>query len=235
MNVLSVNNLSFQYQNDTPVIEGVSFSIPEKSTTILIGPNGSGKTTLLKMMIGLLNPTQGDISVFGKAPRQVRKRIGYVPQKLSFDQSFPITVFEFLNLERKPSRVEILNLLQKVDMKSYIGSSIGSLSGGQLQRVLIARSLLGSPDILFLDEPVSGIDIGGEQNFYDLIKSIQQEHNMTVIMVSHEVHVVSSIADNVICINKKMLCSGEPHLALKPDIIEQLYGDNVALYDHQCN
>ena len=234
MNALEINDVSFEYVKDISVIDNVSFSIPEKATTILIGPNGSGKTTLLKIMIGLLEPTSGTVRVYGKKPKDMRKSIGYVPQKLYFDKTFPITVMEFLQLADTSSKNEILSVLESVGAQDLVSSRIGELSGGQLQRTLVARSLLGKPKILFLDEPVSGIDISGEQNFYDLIKDIQEKYGVTVVMVSHEVNVVSQIANQVICINKEMLCSGEPSEALLPEVIEQLYGKNVSLYKHQC-
>ncbi len=234
MNALEINNISFEYTQGVSVIDSVSFSIPKKLTTILIGPNGSGKTTLLKIMIGLLEPTSGTVRVYGKKPKDMRKSIGYVPQKLYFDKTFPITVMEFLQLADTSSKNEILSVLESVGAQDLVSSRIGELSGGQLQRTLVARSLLGKPKILFLDEPVSGIDISGEQNFYDLIKDIQEKYGVTVVMVSHEVNVVSQIANQVICINKEMLCSGEPSEALLPEVIEQLYGKNVSLYKHQC-
>jgi zinc transport system ATP-binding protein len=234
MNALEINKVSFEYSKETSVINNVSFTIPEKETTILIGPNGSGKTTLLKIMIGLLEPTSGTVLVYGKKPKDMRNIIGYVPQKLYFDTTFPITVLEFLNLPRNNSENKILNILESVGAKDMVSARLGELSGGQLQRVLIARSLLGNPKIIFLDEPVSGIDIGGEKNFYELIKSVQEKHDVTVVMVSHEVNIVSQIATQVICINKEMLCSGSPDTTLLPELIEELYGKEVSLYKHQC-
>lgn len=234
MNALEIKKVSFEYSKGVSVIDNVSFVIPEKKTTMLIGPNGSGKTTLLKIMIGLLEPTIGTVHVYGKKPKEMRNIVGYVPQKLYFDTTFPITVMEFLKLSGNNSKEEILNILESVGAKDLISSRIGQLSGGQLQRTLIARSLLGKPKILFLDEPVSGIDIGGEKNFYQLIKSVQEDHNITIVMVSHEINIVSQIADKVICINKEMLCSGSPDATLLPELIEQLYGKDVSLYKHQC-
>lgn len=232
MNIIEVNNLSFAYKKDSLVLDKVSFSIPEKSTTMLIGPNGSGKTTLLKIMIGLLEPTSGSVCTQGKEPKDMRNIIAYVPQKLYFNTSFPITVMEFLKLSSKNSKKEILKTLESVGALDFYSSLIGELSGGQLQRTLIARSLLENPKILFLDEPVSGIDIGGEKDFYQLIKKVQKEHDITVVMVSHEMNIVSKIATQVICINNKMLCSGAPDETLLPELIEQLYGKDVSFYKH---
>lgn len=234
-NAIEVNNVSFHYhKNKENVVDSISFSVPEKSTTMLIGPNGSGKTTLLKMIVGLLKPSSGSIKVYGEKPINNRAIIGYVPQRVYFDQTFPITVLEFLQFSCKTTKEKIITTLQSLGVEDLQSSLVGELSGGQLQRVLIARSLLGEPKILFLDEPVSGIDVGGEQNFYELMKSIQDKYHITVVMVSHEVHLVSSVADQVICINKEMLCSGAPSEALAPEIIEKLYGENISLYSHKC-
>jgi len=229
---VEVNNVSFSYERGNDVVKDVSFFIPEKSTTMLIGPNGSGKTTLLKIMVGLLEPTAGSVQVYGDKPQEKRSYIGYVPQKLYFDQTFPITVMEFLQFSSNGSQEDVLKVLENLGIKELAELLIGALSGGQLQRTLIARSLMGKPKILFFDEPVSGIDVGGEQNFYDLIRDIKEKHNVTVVMVSHDVHLVSRIADQVICINKEVLCSGSPDQALLPEVIDQLYGKDVSLYKH---
>jgi zinc transport system ATP-binding protein len=232
---VKVNNISFGYHTNSDVLENISFTIPVGSTTMLIGPNGSGKTTLLKIMVGLLEPTQGRVRIFGNMPKDARNNIGYVPQRLHVDASFPITVMEFLQFSDKDVSVsDITKVLEGLGVSELACSVLGKLSGGQLQRVLIARSLLHNPKILFLDEPVSGIDIGGEHSFYELIKEIQKERDITVVMVSHEVHLVSRVADQVICVNKEMLCSGTPSEALLPEVIEKLYGKDVSLYEHHC-
>lgn len=232
--MVKAEKVSFEYEKGDIVIKDVSFSIPEDSTAMIIGPNGSGKTTLLKVLVGLVEPTNGKVEVYGKTPKTARDMVGYVPQRLDFDHSFPLTVSEFLNICTKDSKVDIASIAENLGIEDLGESLIGTLSGGQLQRVLIAQSLLRAPKVLFLDEPVSGIDVGGEQNFYELIKDIQKKHGVTVIMVSHEIHLVSRIADQVICINKEMLCSGAPENALVPEVIEKLYGSDVSLYSHRC-
>ncbi len=231
---IQVENASFEYQKGNTVVSDMSFSIKEGAIAMLIGPNGSGKTTLLKGLVGLLKPIKGRIRIYGKNSLSNRHIIGYVPQTISFDKTFPITVSEFLQTKRNVTDEEIHTSLQQLDIDFLFNEKIGTLSGGQLQRVLIARSMLGKPKILFLDEPVSGIDIGGEENFYDLIHNIQKQHNVTIVMVSHEVHLVSKIADHVICINKNMICSGVPNDTLSPEIINKLYGHNVSTYKHKC-
>lgn len=233
--VIEVDNVSFSYDRKSEVLKGISFVIEKGSAVMLIGPNGSGKTTLLKLMTGFLKPEQGKILVLGDKPENVRKKIGYVPQKLYFDTSFPITVKEFLAFSyHKKGDEKILKTLKNLDALNLAEKLIGELSGGQLQRVLIARALLNNPEILFLDEPVSGIDIGGEQNFYQLIEYIKKKYDVTVIMVSHEVSMVNSVADYVVCINKELLCSGHPEKALSSEIIEELYGKEASLYRHGC-
>ncbi len=231
---IQVENVSFAYEKGDVVIKDVSFSIREDSTAMIIGPNGSGKTTLLKALVGLIEPTTGRVRVYGKRPQDVRDMVGYVPQRLPFDQSFPLTVSEFFAISHKDQSENIEIIKEHLGIQGLGTHLIGTLSGGQLQRVLIARSLLGSPKILFLDEPVSGVDVGGEETFYELIKNIQKKHGVTVIMVSHEVHLVSKVADQVICLNKEMLCSGAPESTLVPEVIEQMYGTDVSIYKHHC-
>jgi zinc transport system ATP-binding protein len=231
--IIEVENVSFGYEKGNDAIQDISFVVPEGSVTMLIGPNGSGKTTLLKTLVGLLRPTKGNIRVLGGKPKEKRKYIGYVPQRLHFDHTFPITVYEFLNFSHPRIPKDIIEVtLEDLGVYHLRSSLVGQLSGGQLQRVLIARSLLGNPKILFLDEPVSGIDIGGEQNFYELIQSIHRRLGVTVIMVSHEVQLVSRVATQVICINRKLVCSGGPDRALLPEVIEKLYGKDISLYKH---
>lgn len=233
--LLQVNKLSFSYKKSDTFLKNISFSVDEGSIVMIIGPNGSGKTTLLKTMIGLLKPQSGTILLDGKAPAQARPIISYVPQHLDFDKTFPLTVFEFLQFSyASVSENMIKDLLAELDIADIKHSLIGNLSGGQLQRVLIARSLLNIPKILFLDEPVSGIDVGGEEDFYELIKRIQKQRHLTVMMVSHEVHLVNKFADYVICINKNFLCSGKPEEILSSNLINRMYGKSHKPYNHSC-
>ncbi len=233
--VIEIKNVSFAYNGGNFAIEDISFEIEKGAKVMIIGPNGSGKTTLLKAMVGLLNPAQGSILILNKKPEKVRNKIGYVPQKLDFDKTFPITVLEFLQFSHPTAtKKDIDKNLNNLGIENLTLCLIGQLSGGQLQRVLIVRALLGNPQILFLDEPVSGIDIVGEQNFYQLIKNIRSKYHVTIIMVSHEMNVVSSIATQVICINKSMLCIGTPDTVLASENIKKLYGVDVSIYKHQC-
>lgn len=231
---IDVQDLSYGYAPGEKTIDGISFSIPHGSIYALVGPNGSGKTTLLKLLIGLLVPTSGSVTVLSTTPSRARHLIGYVPQRFIFDKTFPITVYEFFRMSHPHrTRTEIVTQLGFVHMDNTIDAQLGSLSGGQLQRVLICRAMLSEPAILYLDEPVAGIDIGGEQSFYELIARVHREHNTTIIMVSHELDVVANFADLVLCINKRLVCEGKPEHVFTPETLTELYGKQAAHYHHK--
>ncbi|MBI4250372.1 metal ABC transporter ATP-binding protein [Candidatus Uhrbacteria bacterium] len=231
---ITVNNLAFSYGDGTPILQNISCSIPSGSVAIIVGPNGSGKTTFLKALLGLIPPTSGSIEVLGLAPSEARPRVGYVPQRFAIDHTFPITVFEFLRFSHPAVPEERIDeYLEHLGMSAMRTARLGSLSGGQLQRTLVIRSVLHSPEILFLDEPASGIDIGGEQTFYDLILHLHKEHANTIVMVSHEIDIVARFADTVLCLNKTLVCHGAPIDVLTPQTLQQLYGKDVSLYQHQ--
>jgi len=233
MKIVEVKNLTVSYDNNI-VLSNISFEIEAGSICAIIGPNGSGKTTLLKAILGLIEIKQGEIKILGKNIKQVLDKISYVPQRFSFDKTFPITVEEFmaLSLAKDGSRKLIAEKLQELEMHKTKNQLLSELSGGQLQRVLIARSLLNNPKILFWDEPISGIDIGGERTFYQLAKHLNQDHKITIVLVSHELDVVYKFANQVVCLNKKLICQGLPEKVLTPDKISELYGP-VSLYKHQ--
>jgi ABC-type Mn2+/Zn2+ transport system ATPase subunit len=226
--------LWFSFGSDKPVLQDVSFSVPRGSITVVIGPNGSGKATLLKVLLGLLPPQRGEVWVFGKTPQQAREEMAYVPQRFTFDKSFPITVLEFLQLSHPHcSKEKIAEYLSHLNISETLHMKLGSLSGGQLQRVLIERSMLGDPKVLFLDEPAVGIDIAGEQTFYELVSHLHREHGSTVVMVSHELDVVANYADQVLCLNRRLVCQGKPEQVLTPETLQNLYGKEAMLYQHR--
>lgn len=231
--VIVVKNLTYKFGNFI-ALDNINFVIEQGDMTAIIGPNGSGKTTLLKNIIGIYEPTAGNVKIFGKLPRQVIKSIGYVPQKFEFDRDIPITVYEFMALEKceeaKHGRANIHRALKGVGLKNIEKSKLGELSGGQFQRVMIAKALLHEKKILIFDEPSAGIDIVGEQTIYDLIKKINQERGTTCLIVSHELNVVNKYANKVICLNKKMICSGTPETVITPQNLKQLYGIGAGLY-----
>jgi ABC-type Mn2+/Zn2+ transport system ATPase subunit len=224
----------FSFNSDDPTLQDVSFAVPQGSIAAIIGPNGSGKTTLLKVLLGFLSPQRGEVRILGKTPRQARKEMAYVPQRFSFDKSFPITVLEFLQLSHPGCPKEkIVQYLGHLDMGGMLDRKLGSLSGGQLQRVLIERAMLGDPKVLFLDEPAAGMDIGGERTFYELVLHLHREHGSTVMMVSHELDVVARYAGLVLCLNRRLLCQGTPEVALNAENLRELYGKEAAVYHHK--
>jgi len=231
---IEADNLSFAYNGET-VINNISFQVPEGSLTTIIGPNGSGKTTLLKLLIGIIKSQTGSVRIFGKKPREVRAAIGYVPQRFQFDKTFPITVREFFRLTCNTCSADRVDeQLHNFGIQRVLNAMLGELSGGQFQRVLVARAVLHDPKILFFDEPVSGIDVEGEQNFYKLVSHLHKARKLTVVLVSHELHIVPALADQVICINRSLICSGPPAAALTPEVIKKLYGEDITAYQHSC-
>lgn len=231
--VITVKNLTVSY-GDQEILKNLSFTIYEGELAIIIGPNGSGKTTLLKAILGLIM-ARGEIKICDKSPQQALPEISYVPQRFSFDTTFPITVKEFLTFGINKESLTQANLekrLKEVGMSEYQNSLIGNLSSGQLQRTLIAKALLRRPRLLFLDEPASGIDIEGERHIYELIKYINQKHKVTVLMVSHELDIVYQYATKVLCLNRKLLCSGTPWEVLDNEMLRKLYHHDIGVYKH---
>lgn len=228
-----VKNLTYKFSSFI-ALDNINFEIETGDMTAIIGPNGSGKTTLLKNIIGIFEPTVGTVKIFGKKPGRVVRSIGYVPQKFEFDRDIPITIYEFMALEKcgkaKHSRSNIHRALREVGLNNIEKRKLGELSGGQFQRVMIAKALLHEKEILIFDEPSTGIDIVGEQTIYDLIKKINVERGTTCLIVSHELNIVSKYANRVICLNKKMICSGTPDTVITPENLKKLYGIGAGLY-----
>ena len=228
---MRAEKLWFTYGSQETTLEDLTFSIPAGSITAIIGPNGSGKTTLLRVLLGLLTPTSGQVWVLGRQPSKVRAAMAYVPQRFSVDRSFPITVLEFLQLSHSPCSTEkIAEYLGHLGIADTLRMKLGSLSGGQFQRVLIERAMLGDPQVLFLDEPSSGIDVAGETTFYQLVLHLQREHRCTVVMVSHELQVVARYADLVLCLNRRLVCQGPPHRVLTAETLKQVFGPEASLF-----
>jgi zinc transport system ATP-binding protein len=229
--ILEVEDLTVQFPGCT-ALDRISFTIEKEAIIAVIGPNGSGKTTLLKAILGLI-PFQGNVRVFSKPIRQVLPQAGYVPQRFAFDATFPLTVEEFINLTcRKPEKLPAGGILDEVGMAEFKGKLIGELSGGQLQRVLLAHALLHRPRILFLDEATSGIDIEGLSDFYSTIQRLNREHGVTVMMVSHEISMVYKFTDRIICLNRDLISHGETRTALTAEVLKKLYGDSADLKTH---
>jgi ABC-type Mn2+/Zn2+ transport system ATPase subunit len=227
-----------------PVLRGVSFKVPHGKVVALIGPNGSGKTTLLRCLLGLQKVNAGEIKLFGSTDiKRALPRIGYVPQRLALDRSFILSVREFLALRlrrtnnwfwqtHKHTDELIHSTLADIGVGPLFDRPLAQLSGGQLQRVLIAFSLLTRPELLLLDEPTAGVDTPGEQSFYGLIADIQRRHHLTVILVSHDLSMVYRHAAHVYALNGVICCEGTPEEVLNADSLKQAYGIHVSPYEH---
>ena len=223
-------NISF---GANKVVDNVSMTLKQGEITTLIGPNGAGKTTLVKAVLGLLSPNSGVIK------RSPTLRIGYMPQKLQIDATFPLTVERFLKTAAFASAEDRLQALQSVGAETLIKQSVHSLSGGEMQRVMLARALLRKPELLVLDEPAQGVDINGQIELYNLIARIRDRYHCSVLMISHDLHLVMAATDQVVCLNRHICCSGHPEqVSTDPSYIE-LFGvpgaENLALYSHNHN
>lgn len=234
--VLEVKDVSVEI-GGTRLIENITLHVERGSTVAIIGPNGAGKTTLLRAVLGLVPISSGTITLFGTPVAQLgeaRKRLGYVPQRLEYDRYLPLTVKEMLRAYvPHASRSQIEDALHEVGIHQMLHHPIGKLSGGQLQRVVIALNLLRKPEILFLDEPATGVDIEGETRFYDIIEGLREEHHLTVVLVSHDLSVVTRYASQVLCMNRRLLCFGPPAEALDAEMIRLVYGQDTTVYTHR--
>jgi len=211
------------------LLEEVSFSVKPGEFWAIVGPNGAGKTTLLRVIMGFIKPTKGEITIFGKKPKDAISEgiIGYLPQNAVFNISIKVLdIFRLLKADDKNiSRVSLL-----MGIEDKLERSFSSLSGGEKQRVLIALLLLKKPKLLLLDEPNTGIDVVGQDNFYNTLKGLKEE--CTILMVTHDVGVVSSFVDKIACLNRKLKYSGDPRGALDCKLLEELYGEKVNLFVH---
>jgi zinc transport system ATP-binding protein len=226
------------------VLDGVSLSVPAGQLVALIGPNGSGKTTLLRALVGLQKIAGGEIKLFGQSGfAEALPRIGYVPQRFNLESSFILSVREFLALRLRETRHWFWQSHQRTDerlraslaeigVEALLDRPLAKLSGGQLQRVLIAFSLLQKPELLLLDEPTAGVDLPGEQTFYDLIAEIQERHHLTVILVSHDLSMVYRHASWVYALNRVICCQGSPEQVMSAESLKQAYGIHVSPYGH---
>ncbi len=213
-----------------PVLDGIDFSIESGEIVTIVGPNGSGKSSFLKCLIGALPPSSGGIA------RKKGLKIGYVPQKLFLDQAFPMTVDRFLRLAGGPGRSGRQELSEMLGIKGLGSKQLADLSGGQLQRVLLAHALVAEPEMLVLDEAAQGLDQPAVAGFYYLIEKVRSNLGCAILMVSHDLHVVMSASDRVICLNGHVCCEGTPTIVSEAPEYRQLFGYGtegaLALYRH---
>lgn len=219
--------VTFRGQN---VLENVRLAVNPGEIVTLIGPNGAGKTTLVRAVLGLLKPNAGSVW------RKPKLRVGYMPQKLHVDPTLPLSVLRFLRLVPGVDRVRALAALVEVGAAQVIDSPLQGISGGELQRVLLARALLREPELLVLDEPVQGVDVAGQAELYQLITRLRDRHGCGVLMVSHDLHLVMSTTDQVVCLNRHVCCSGHPEQVSSDPAFVELFGTNaaksLAVYHH---
>lgn len=230
--ILEVKDLAVSFDGFN-VFHDLSFEVRRGEVVAVVGPNGAGKTVLFRALLGL-------IKRHGLVYWAKHTKIGYVPQKLFIDSQFPVSVLDFFKFKTK-SKEAIVEALHSVglngnfeDLKSNIlNKKMGELSGGQLQRVLIAWSIINKPDVLLFDEPTSGIDVGGEETIYNLLHKLQTSSHLAIILISHDLNIVYKYADKVLCLNKEMVCYGPPHEVLNTTNLSQLYGGETKFYEHK--
>lgn len=228
--ILKVENLGVKF-DDNQVLRGMQFFVQKGDVLAIIGPNGSGKSVLFRALLNLI-PYSGSIEWIKGL------KISYVPQKLSIDRELPLSVGEFMLLKTK-DKEKTIKALKAVGITDehhienhLLKERLGWLSGGQLQRILIAWAVIDDPDVLLFDEPTSGIDVGGEETIYNLLKKLRDQMDMTILLISHDLNVVYKYADNVMCINKEMICYGAPNEVLDPSALTKLYGE-ASFYKHE--
>ncbi|MDY6854912.1 MAG: ABC transporter ATP-binding protein [Thermodesulfobacteriota bacterium] len=236
--IIEINDLCFSY-NRHPILLDVNLTVCQGDFLAILGPNGGGKSTLLKLMLGLLKPDKGTIRVFGKSPRKAAHCIGYMPQEVSINKGFPISVMDVVLMGRlqpgtgwsrytRADRISAQKTLEHMDMADYRNYHMEELSGGQRQRVYIARALVSEPEVLFLDEPTSSVDTKGQTMLYDLLKSLNKR--VTIIVVSHDISIVSGYVKSLACVNQRLFFHDTPEITR--DMLEMAYHCPVELIAH---
>lgn len=230
MAAIEIENLSFAYGRSV-VLEGVNLSIEEHDFVAIIGPNGGGKSTLMRLIVGLLKPKTGEVRLFGEKVPAKKVAVGYVPQNTSKNVEFPITVAECVSLGRSglsPKSPEVRSALERVGMEGYAGRRLGELSGGERQRVLIARSLVCNPRILFLDEPSNNIDAAGQESLYRMLDEFSK--TMTIVIVTHDLMALSHRVKSIVCVNRSV--HYHTGSSITEEMITNAYGCEVDLIAH---
>lgn len=236
--VVRLDGVSVRF-NGISVLDDVTLSVKEHDFLGIIGPNGGGKTTLLKVILGLIKPTKGKVEILGKSPRRSRSKIGYVPQYSLYDRQFPISVWDVVLMGRNGSvglfrryaqtdKERALESLQTVGMTEHRDRQIGKLSGGEQQRVLIARALVTDPKILLLDEPTASVDPAMQTEFYEILDELK--HRMAIVLVSHDISAVSVYVDKIACLNRELFYHGAGQI--EAEVLEATYKCPVQMIAH---
>ena len=230
MSLIQVEDLTVRYGAST-ALSGVSLHVEPGEIVTIVGPNGSGKTSLLRAVIGAVKPVKG------RVVQESGVKIGYVPQNLHIDETLPITVSRFLKLPSNVEAADISYALTRAGVPDLAKAQLSQLSGGQFQRVLLARAIIGNPDLLLLDEATQGLDQRGSASFYQQIETVRQNTGCAILMISHELHVVMSASDRVICLNGHVCCEGTPAVVASAPEYRALFGTGtggaLALYRHK--
>lgn len=233
MNIIESENLSVVFGEHT-ALSKINLTVPEKSFVAIVGPNGAGKSTLLKVLLGIIKPTTGNVKILGMTPGEVDpERIGYVPQVKTMDRTFPALSIELVLTGLKgrwplfmtrTDKQKAVDALSRVGADHLAGKSLGTLSGGELQRVCLARSIVRNPQIIMLDEPATGIDAVGVTDFYNLLEDYQQKNNSTILMVTHDWHVAHHHASLVLLLNREQIKFGSPQEVLTEENLRIAFG-----------
>jgi zinc transport system ATP-binding protein len=223
--ILKVRNLNVRLDHQS-IIENLSFEVRKGEVLTILGPNGAGKSVLLKTLLGLF-------SYKGEIEWAKGIKIGYVPQRLPFIKDIPMSIQDFFKLKESAER-ETKDILSSVGFREdFLRKKIGDLSSGQFQRVLIAWGLVGNPQVLLFDEPMTGVDISAEETIYNLLAKLKEERDLTILLVTHDLSVVYKFSTDVICLNRQPICFGPPREVLTPESLQKLYSGEVKYYQHK--
>jgi len=229
--LLKIDDLSLAIEGNQ-ILDNINLEIPKAKIITIIGPNGSGKTTLARSILNLIKPNKGSIWF------KPNLKIGYMPQKVSLNPNLPLTVIDFLKLEvnRKMSKDLLHDIINEVGITKILSHPLQKISGGEMQRTLMARALLKQPELLILDEPAQGVDINGQIEFYKLIEKLRLEREITSLIISHDLHMVMKNTDYVICLNRHICCEGSPNFVNQQQNFHELFSNealtNFSVYEH---
>ncbi len=227
--LISAENVSY-HASGRQILQDISLTVARGETVTVVGPNGAGKTTLLRVLLGLISPTSGRVT------SKPHLRIGYLPQKIHIDPVLPLSVNRIMTLTGSFTQEQIQAALEETGVSHLNGQSVFNLSGGEFQRMMLARALLRNPELLVLDEPVQGVDYLGEAELYELIANIRKKYSCSVLMISHDLHVVMSSTDRVICIDQHVCCQGKPQYVCNHTEFQRLFGrqfsESLSVYSH---